>query len=97
MFGVRNSTCTIQQQQGLDLRDKPIYGEPQTIPCSKTEKQSFTRADNQDVLITYAEYITDFRGLVKDKDKIDGRLIADVQEVFDIAGQYLYTKLVTLR
>lgn len=97
MLGVRNSTCVIEQRIGLDLRDKAIYGEPQTIPCYKEEKREFQRVNNEDILITYAVYICDFRGLNKDKDKVDGRLIADVQELFDVNKIYLHTKLVTLR
>lgn len=93
-----NQECIIEQQEGLDLRDKPTYGQPQHIPCLKVEKQSFTRQGSEDKLITYVEYICTFQGLNKDKDKIDGMLIGDVQEVKDLLkGDYLFTKVITFK
>lgn len=96
MLGEYNNECVIKQHTGVDLRDKPSYNTPLTLKCMRTTKTTITRVNNEDKILPYTEYILQFKGLIKDKDLIDGKLIGSVQEVYDIVGEYVHTVVSTL-
>lgn len=90
MIGVFNSKCNVQYALDKDKWGSVVLSEPFIVDCNVYSKSNYKRGSYKES-ITYNKVIILNDKNISLESIIDGHKVIEIEVVYDIEGDYLYT------